>query len=91
MRRLVLNLQIRTVTLNYFGEDDAAIIEGLHSTRTAEDTRTIIRHDSDILSYPRVLFVQQFRPDDRAEAKGTLQEVIKRAQNLRVFKQVNAL
>lgn len=80
-----------SVTLNYVKGDDAPFIEGLRTTRTARDMQSINTHSSDILQYPRVFFVQSFCSDDRDATKDTLREVIERAQNLRVFKSVNAI
>lgn len=82
---------MRSVTLNYVKRDDAPFIEGLHTTRTARDVRSVNTHNSDILQYPRVVFVQSFRSGDRDETKDTLREVIERAQNLRVLKYFNAI
>lgn len=86
----MLNLQKPSVTLSYVKGDDAPLIEGVHKAPTALDMRSIIDHGSEILDYSRVFFVQSFRPDDRDEPERTLKEVIERAQNLRVFKQVNS-
>lgn len=88
---MVLNVQICSVALNYLKGDDAPFIEGLHNPHTAQDMRPFIAHGSEILDYPRVLFVQSFCPDDRDEAKRALKGVIERAQNLRVFKQVTSI
>jgi hypothetical protein len=86
LRRLVLPLQMRSVILNYFGAKDAVIIEGLRNTHAAHQTQCIARSGNEIIEHPRILFIRRFRPDNRAEAKDILQEVVKRAQNLRVLK-----
>lgn len=82
---------MRSVILNYVGAEDAVIMEGLYNTHTAPQTRCIIKSGNELIEHPRVLFIRRFRPDNRLEAKGTLQEAIKRAQNLRVLKWVTRI
>lgn len=79
---------MRSVILNYFGAEDAVIVEGLYNTQTAHQTRCIVKSGNEIIEHPRILFIRRFRPDNWLEARNTLQEAIKRAQNLRVLKLV---
>lgn len=84
LRELMLCVGSHTAVLKFDREEFQFDSDCL--AYTAKLTQSVVDHPTGFLGHLRCLSVQCFTPGDPVEVEGWLQEVIKRAYNLKVLK-----